>query len=113
LIGWLIFYFKSDLGGIAEFWSYLCAMFGFGGLPLMNGEFAYVLVRNLFLIFVLCFACTPYPKELFINVKQKISGDGKKAIFTAMFDILIVAIFALCIVYISSSEYRPNIYFEF
>ena len=30
-----------------------------------------------------------------------------------VFDILLVAVFLLCIVYISSSDYRPNIYFEF
>ena len=113
LIGWLIFYFKSDLGGLKEFSSYLCAMLGLSGLPLANGEFTYVFVRNLFLIFVLCFACTPYPKELFASVKAKMNGEGKRFIFTVVFDILIVAIFALCIVYISSSEYRPNIYFEF
>ena len=32
---------------------------------------------------------------------------------TVVFDIVLVAIFTLCIVYIVSSEYRPNIYFEF
>ena len=113
LIGWLIFYFKRDLGGLEAFSSYLFGMMGLSGLPFINSEFAYVFVRNMALVFVLCFACTPYPKELFFKVRERINGDGKRAVFTVVFDILLVAIFALCIVYISSSEYRPNIYFEF
>ena len=113
LIGWLIFYFKESLGGFSVFTSYFVGMFGLSGLPFANLEFGYVFVRNFLLFAILCFACTPYPKEIFIRVKEKIKGENKKTVFTFAFDILLVVIFALCIVYISSSDYRPNIYFEF
>ena len=88
-------------------------MFGGLGLPFSNLEFSYTLVRNLLILAILAFAATPYPKQLFLEIKGKISGEGRKAAFTVVFDIVLVAIYALCIVYISSSDYRPNIYFEF
>ena len=113
LIGWLIFYFKESLGGFSAFTSYFVGMFGLSDLPFANLEFGYVFVRNFLLFAILCFACTPYPKEFFIRVKEKIKGENKKTVFTFAFDVLLVVIFVLCIVYISSSDYRPNIYFEF
>ena len=113
IIGWLIFYFKPDVGGFATLASYLGGMFGFLGLPFANGEFGYTFVRNFLLLAILCFACTPYPKEFFLKLKEKVSGENKNLAFTVAFDIVLMAIFVLCIVYISSSEYRPNIYFEF
>ena len=100
-------------GYISAFTSYFVGMFGLSDLPFANLEFGYVFVRNFLLFAILCFACTPYPKEIFIRVKEKIKGENKKTVFTFAFDVLLVVIFALCIVYISSSDYRPNIYFEF
>ena len=113
VIGWLIFYFKSDLGGFDAFASYFAGMFGALGLPFVNMEFGYAIVRNFLLVTIMCFACTPYPKNLFLNIKNKITTENKKFIFTIVFDVALLVIFVLCIVYISSSEYRPNIYFEF
>jgi alginate O-acetyltransferase complex protein AlgI len=113
LIGWLIFYFKEDFGGFASFSSYFCGMLGFSGLPFINGEFGYTLVRNFLLVSVLCFAATPYPRELFLGLKERMSGGGKRTVFVLISDLALVLLFVLCIVYISSSDYRPNIYFEF
>lgn len=113
LIGWLIFYFKQDCGGSNELASYFLGMFGGLGLPLSNLEFGYTLVRNLLLMAALGFAATPYPKEFLMNFKNKISSDAKKNVFAIACDLVLVAVFVLCIVYISSSDYRPNIYFEF
>ena len=113
LIGWLVFYFKQDFGGFSAFSSYFCGMMGLLGLPLANMEFGYTFVRNFLLIFVLCVASTPCPKELFAKAKEKTTRNQKSEVFALVFDVLLVAIFVLCIVYISSSDYRPNIYFEF
>lgn len=113
VIGWLIFYFKADLGGFDAFSSYLGAMLGFAGLPLANGEFGYTVVRGFLFLAILCFACTPYPRELILNIKGKIKGENRRLAISILFDLAIVALFVLCIVYITSSEYRPNIYFEF
>lgn len=113
VIGWLVFYFKPDFGGFEALSSYFSGMLGFLGLPFVNVEFGYTFVRNFLLLAILCFACTPYPKELFLRVKSKIINENKKLIFTIVFDFVLVVLFMLCIVYISSSDYRPNIYFEF
>ena len=113
LVGWLIFYFKESIGGFSAFSSYFMGMFGFSGLPFLNMEFGYTIVRNFLFIAILCFACTPYPKELFYRAKGKIASERGRVMVGFVFDILLVAVFLLCIVYISSSDYRPNIYFEF
>lgn len=113
VMGWLIFYFKQDLGGFETFSSYFTGMLGLSGLPMINGELAYTLVRNFLLVAVLCFAATPYPRELFFKIKEQIGSENKKLAFTVVFDIALVVLFLVCIVYISSSDYRPNIYFEF
>ena len=113
VVGWLIFYFKDDFGGFGALSSYFCGMFGLLGLPFANLELGYELIRNLLLVAVLCFACTPYPRELLIRVKGKLPDGAIKTTLNVVCDIVLVAIFALCIVYISSSDYRPNIYFEF
>ena len=113
VIGWLIFYFKPDFGGFQALLSYFGGMFGFSGLPFINGEFGYTFIRNFLFFIILCFASTPYPKAWFLKIKSKINSENKKFVFTAVFDTVLTVIFTLCIVYIVSSEYRPNIYFEF
>lgn len=113
LVGWLIFYFKPELGGAETIISYLSGMLGLSGLPLCNLEFGYTLVRNLLLMAALGFACTPYPRELLLGIREKHRGKRGESVITLACDVALVAIFVLCIVYISSSDYRPNIYFEF
>ena len=113
VLGWLIFYFKPSAGGFEGLTSYFFGMFGFSDLPFINGEFEYAFVRNLLLLLVLCIACTPLPKKLILFIKKNLKSDGKKIIFNVVCDVALVAIFVLCIVYITSNEYRPNIYFEF
>ena len=113
LIGWLIFYFKPDFGGWSAFSSYFLGMFGGLGLPASNLEFSYTLVRNMLLIAALAFAATPYPREAFLRLREKTADKRSGIVLTVVADVALVAIFVLCIVYISSSDYRPNIYFEF
>lgn len=113
LIGWLIFYFKPDFGGWSAFSSYFLGMFGGLGLPASNLEFSYTLVRNMLLIAALAFAATPYPREAFLRLREKVADKRSGIVLTVVADVALVAIFVLCIVYISSSDYRPNIYFEF
>lgn len=113
LVGWLIFYFKPSLGGAEEIVSYLSGMLGFSGLPISNLEFGYTLVRNLLLMAALGFACTPYPRQMLLQLREKCSGKRGESVLTLVCDVALIAVFVLCVVYISSSDYRPNIYFEF
>ena len=112
-LGWLIFYFKDAAGGIAALWTHFLGMFGARGIPLYNGEFIFTLKENLIFIIFLALASTPYPRELFWKVKNRISGQNEAGAFALVADTLLACLFVICIAYISSSEYRPNIYFEF
>ena len=113
VLGWLIFYFKPDFGGFEALSSYFAGMMGLSGIPLYNGELGYTVVRNFVLLFVLAIASTPYPKELLLRVKGKVKSEKGRGAFALACDIALVLVFVMCIVYISSSDYRPNIYFEF
>lgn len=113
LVGWLIFYFKPSLGGSQEIVSYLSGMLGLSGLPVSNLELGYTFVRNLLLIAALAFACTPYPKQLYARLRDRAKGTKWEHVITATADVALIAVLVLCITYISSSDYRPNIYFEF
>ena len=113
LIGWLIFYFKPDFGGFEALSSYFLGMFGGLGLPLSNLEFSYTLVRNLLLVAILAFAATPYPREAFLRLRELTKNKKSGTVIAILSDVAIVVMLVLCIVYISSSDYRPNIYFEF
>ncbi len=113
VIGWLIFYFKADFGGFSELLSYFEGMLGFLCLPIANGELWYLLCSNLLFLALLCVACTPYPKKIFLKIKGRLKKESNRLAFSTLFDIFLILIFVLCIAYISSSEYRPNIYYEF
>lgn len=115
LFGWLIFYFKSSVGGMDAFSSYFGGMLGFTGLPLVNSLFFYTLARSAVLLVLLTLGSTPLPGELFNKLKDKRKNrrDGADLVLLCVRDGFLVMIFLLCIAYISASEYRPNIYFEF
>lgn len=113
VIGWLIFYFKSSQGGFDALASYFLGMFGFLDAPFWNGEFVYTVVRNLILLIILIIGCTPIPKRIFATLTARAKGKRSETALALALDMLTVVLFALCIVYISSSDYRPNIYFEF
>ena len=113
LIGWLIFYFKPAVGGFESLLLYFGGMFGFLSLPLVNKEFGYALVRNLLFLVMLCVGCTPYPKKIFLNLKEKAGLKNIKFVCDLAFDVVLLMVFVLCVAYVTSSDYRPNIYFEF
>lgn len=113
VLGWLIFYFKPGCGGWSALSTYFAGMVGMLQIPLINLEFGYTAVSNFALIAILVFACTPYPKMLFSKIKENIKNERARAVFTVASDFALVVIFVVCVIYISSSDYRPNIYFEF
>ena len=113
LFGWLIFYFKPSVGGFQELCLYCQGMLGGLELPLANREFGYVIVRSFLFLVVLGLGCTPYPKKLFLRLKEKTNSKNKRLVFDIAFDFALLMTFVICVAYITSSDYRPNIYFEF
>lgn len=106
-IGWLIFAFEDASAGF----EYLGAMLGAGGLPLINMELGYELVRNLLFFAVLVFAATPYPKRMY---ESFIARGGVRAVSAEAFvNVVTVAGLLLCIAYLTSSSYTPFLYFRF
>jgi alginate O-acetyltransferase complex protein AlgI len=113
VLGWMIFYFKPDFGGWSALSSYFSGMIGALNIPFINLEFGYTAIRNFVLIFVLAIASTPYPKKMFLKWRDGIKNEKMRMAVALVSDLLLVFVFVMCIVYITSSAYRPNIYFEF
>ena len=113
ILGWLIFYFKSSLGGLSQMWTYLSGMFGILDIPLANRELCFTLRENVVLLILLCIGATPYPRSLFYKIKERAESKIGEQVFFVVGDVLLALAFLICVAYISSSEYRPNIYFEF
>lgn len=113
LFGWLIFYFKESEGGFCALWERLLLMLGFSDAPLICGHFVWIFFTSLPLLCVLCVGSTPLPKRVWLALRGRLASEGAAAVFDLALDCLLVLIFVISIAYISSSEYRPNIYFEF
>lgn len=106
-VGWLIFAFEDSHAGL----EYLRAMFGAGGLPLINRELGYELVRNLLFFAILVVAATPYPKRAY---ERFIARGGVRAVSAeAVVNVSTVIVFLLSIAYLTSSSYTPFLYFRF
>ncbi len=113
ILGWLIFYFKASLGGLSQMWTYFSGMMGLLDIPFANRELWFTLRENAVLLILLCIGATPRPRSLFYKIKERVVNKIGDQVFFAACDVLLALTFLICVAYISSSEYRPNIYFEF
>lgn len=113
-IGWLVFAYKSELGGVSEAISYLSGMLGMGGIPLANAEFLYIFKGNALLLIILTLGSTPSVKIAWQTLCSLLSRKRTLGFVTQMLaQVVVIALLLLCVAYITASEYRPNIYFEF
>ena len=105
IIGWVIFFYSDDMGGVAAMWAQLKSMFSFGGVVL--GDKALTLVMS-YLPFLLIagVASTPLGAALYKKIKsvsllpalQTVYCSGVLFISTAM---------------LVAGSYNPFIYFRF
>ena len=101
LISWVMF----ELIDISSITSYLSAMFGLNGAPLINTTFLYQLRNNLILLVILCLAATP-----FITKKIRAYNEKKEIALTP---VVMGVLLVLCLMYIVDASYNPFLYFRF
>lgn len=104
IIGWVLFEFENLSAGL----NFIKIMFGFGNSTLIDNNAIYYLYTNGLLFVVLIFSSTPFPKKLFIKLKEKAKG---------LEDILIPVTYMLlvflCTAYLVNETYNPFLYFRF
>ena len=102
VIGWVIFRAES----LAHAVSYLRAMFGLSGQPLLDGMFTGWFSQNVILLAVGALLCTPLVREFFEKTKEKPAVNVLRLA-------TLCALFVLSVASLVSNSYNPFIYFNF
>lgn len=108
IFGFVLF----NAADIAEAGSYLAAMFGFGGVPVVSAEFWYYLGSYGFILILAILGSTPLPKL----AVQKLEASQKPACKTLLsIAEPVLLLFALLLVtaYLVDGSFNPFLYFRF
>ena len=102
VLGFVLFNGSS----LSQVGSDFAALFGFGGLPLVNGETLYYL-RSTALLFALgMIGATPVVK----NVGQKVSATKAGSVLELL---AMIALLLVCTGYLVDGSFSPFLYFRF
>ncbi len=105
IIGWVIFYFADDKGGMPALGQFLGSMFNFGGIVI--GENALTLVMSyLPMLIVGCVAATPLGALLYKKVRATAAAPALQAVYCA-------AVLFISTALLVAGSYNPFIYFRF
>ncbi|MBQ7219178.1 MAG: MBOAT family protein [Ruminococcus sp.] len=105
LIGWVIFYFAEDQGGMPALINYLGSMFSFGG-PVIGNNALTLTVSYLPMLIIAGVASTPLGVKLY----NKISS---KAFTPALQTVYCIGVMALSTALLVAGSFNPFIYFRF
>lgn len=104
IIGWVFFEATSLRGAMA----YLSVMFGMSGNAIIDNMGIYTLRSNFLIITLAIIAATPFFKNLFKLIKEKLQLRGVAVAIVSNIIILFVST-----VYLVSETYNPFLYFRF
>ena len=105
VLGWMLFAFDDFSAGF----SYISAMFGGEGIPLVSQTALYALRSNWPMLILLGIASTPLMKRLYEKALRYWNTGT-----TTVLESLGVVIFFLCsVAYLVDSSYNPFLYFRF
>lgn len=99
-----------DAASVGQAFSYIKAMFGAGGYPLISEEFLYYFRSYGVVLMAAVLGATPLPKKLWSRVSATPVG-GNAAIFVE--PLAISAMFVVCTAYLVDGSYNPFLYFRF
>ncbi|QWH31993.1 MBOAT family protein (plasmid) [Bacillus mycoides] len=104
LIGWVFFEFENLSVAI----DFIGTMFGFNQSVFLDNKTLYYLTTNFILFFVLAICSTPFPKRVFVYIREKSKLPG--AIGIPVFYLVLVV---LSTAYLVNATYNPFLYFRF
>lgn len=99
-----------DAASVGQAFSYIKAMFGAGGYPLISEEFLYYFRSYGVVLMAAALGATPLPKKLWSRVSATPVG-GNAAIFVE--PLAISAMLVVCTAYLVDGSYNPFLYFRF
>ena len=99
-----------DASDLQQAFSYLKAMFGGSGYPLLSSEFLYYF-RSYFVVFVIAlFGATPLPAKLRSRIRQTAAGEH---VLTIAEPLALIALLLICTAFLVDGSYNPFLYFRF
>lgn len=99
-----------DASDLQQAFSYLKAMFGGSGYPLLSSEFLYYF-RSYFVVFVIAlFGATPLPAKLRGRLRQTAAGEHVLSIAEPL---ALIALLLICTAFLVDGSYNPFLYFRF
>ena len=102
ILGFVLFNAES----LQQCGSDLACLFGFGGLPFVNGETLYYL-RSYFVLFVMgIIGCTPLVKNVALRLEKTTAGK-------ILEPVICVVLLLLCTAYLVDGSFSPFLYFRF
>lgn len=108
LIGWVFFALEQP----GEILSYLQAMFGMGGVGLVNSQALYLGSEYLVLLLIALIACLPLGSRLVHRLKSSKTGPAM-ALYRLGEKVIPTALLVLSVAYLVDASYNPFLYFRF
>ena len=108
LIGWVFFALEQP----GEILSYLQAMFGMGGIGLVNSQALYLGSEYLVLLLIALIACLPLGNRLVHRLKSSKTGPAM-ALYRLGEKVIPTALLVLSVAYLVDASYNPFLYFRF
>lgn len=104
LIGWVFFEFEN----LSVAMNFLGTMFGFNQSVFLDNKTLYYITTNFMLFIVLAICSTPFPKRVFVYIREKLKLPG--AIGIPVFYVILAV---LSTGYLVNDTYNPFLYFRF
>ena len=105
IIGWVIFYFAEDMGGMPAMGAFFASMFNFGGIVVGNDALT-LIMSYLPMLVIAGVASTPLGVKLYNMVKTKPGTPVLQSVYCAVVMVLSTALLV-------AGSYNPFIYFRF
>lgn len=107
LIGWVFFEFDS----MSQMGRFFSCMFGFGNFKFVNQFTVYLLLNGIVVLIIAAIGATPLSKNIAVKFMDKIKE--KEVLSTVVENVVLIAIFLICIFYLVAGSYNPFLYFRF
>lgn len=105
IIGWVIFYFADDQGGLPAMSAFFASMFNFGGIVIGSDALS-IVMSYLPMLLVAALASTPLGVKLYDKVKTASINPVLQSVYCAVVMTLSTALLV-------AGSYNPFIYFRF
>lgn len=99
-----------DASDLQQAFSYLKAMFGGSGYPLLSSEFLYYFRSYLVVFVIALFGATPLPAKLRGRIRQTAAGEH---VLTITEPLALIALLLICTAFLVDGSYNPFLYFRF